>query len=92
MNGIDGVVPINEAHQKRLERLKTNLERLHARYAKEAAMVKIETEMTKERVANTRELSQLRVVVGAEIRDALYESLGEQTALILRIAKKVRPE
>ena len=51
-------------------------------------MAKIETEMTKERVANTRELSQLRVALGEEIRDKLHESLGEQTSLILRVAKK----
>lgn len=90
MNEIDAIVPVNEAHRKRLERLKANLEKLHARQAQESAALRIETEMTQERVANTRELAQLRIALNQEIRDALFENAEEQAALLRRIAEKTR--
>ncbi len=90
MNGIDDIVPINEAHRKRLEQTKANLEKLRERQEKEATMARIDAEVAQGGLADARELSQLRTAFDDEIRNVLFESAGEQAALILRIAQKTR--
>lgn len=89
MNGIDRVVPVNEAHRKRLEEMRARFQEIQDRTSAELAMMRVEDEHRKERLAGVKELAGLRSANDLEIRDALFAGQGEQVGLIRRIAGKV---